>query len=183
MKKIRLIYQKSKETFMLAKYVLYKSLLRILAVMFILWGFYQAYNIVSSQTVEVRGGFVVQYFFSRIGYLPLPSLIFFALIFGALEYFAGGLLLFGLSSLQVDVAYWTLQLTLWLLGIALWYQQAFLLGSGIYDNLVPFDLKLTSLWPWIVLSLICSLTLFILYVPVVRLLKWLFESIKTVHVE
>jgi hypothetical protein len=49
-------------------------------VLFILWGLYQAYNIVSSQVVEGSNGFVVRYFYSRIGYLPLPSLIIFALI-------------------------------------------------------------------------------------------------------
>lgn len=166
---------------MLTKSVLYKYLLRVVGVLFIFWGLYQAYNIVSSQVVEGSNGLVLRYFFSRIGYFPLPSLIIFALIFGALEYFAVGLLLLGLSSLRVKAAYWSLQLTLWLVGIALWYQQAFLLGGGAYPNLVPLDLKLESLWPWIVVSLICSLALFAFYIPLVRFLTWIFESIGTVH--
>ncbi len=155
---------------------LFKYLLRIVAVVFILWGLYQAYTIVSSQVVDVREpGF--GYFFSRIGYFPFPSLLGFALIFSSLKYIAIGVLLLSFSSFRPNVAYWGFQVTVWLVVVSMWYRKAFLTGGGAYNNLWPFNTGPETVLPWLGIACICSFALFAVSYPLRNLLRRFFTAI------
>lgn len=72
---------------------------------------------------------------------------------------AAGVLLFGLSSRRIFIAYWSLQLAVWLTGISLWYGTAFVLN--------PFPESPV----WLITTIVCSLVLLILYKPLISLLQ------------
>ncbi|BCL82605.1 hypothetical protein ccbrp13_50700 [Ktedonobacteria bacterium brp13] len=99
----------------------------------ILWGFYQYYPIISTETL-VTSGPSVAYYFTRLSYLPFSSLVFFAILYVGLGYIGIGVLLLGLSTLRVDIVYCSIQIALWMSAIALWYHFAFLSGTGVYNN-------------------------------------------------
>ncbi len=140
---------------------LYKYVLRILGIIAVLYGISLAFTIISSQTVEVEGSFGMRYFFTRLA-LPMPNLIIFALLFGTLEYLAIALLLIAFSTLQEKFVYWSCQVALWLIVASLWYQDAFIKESGVYNNLWPFNLSPTSLFIPFGITLFCSCILLIL---------------------
>src|SRR5579863_8728807 len=78
---------------------------------------------------------------------------------GVLSFVAAGPLLLGLSSHHVLFAYMSIQGALWLAGISVWYR-----SNGTF-NPYPLDAF------WIIVTLICSLTLLALYKPLVFFLR------------
>jgi hypothetical protein len=70
------------------------------------------------------------------------------------------------------IAYWSLQLAIWLIGINIWYQQS----NETNVQLMPILATPLTFWPHMVVTLFCSLALLILYVPSIRLFRWLLEA-------
>ncbi len=106
----------------------------------------------------------------KISYLPLPSLICFTILYIGLGYISIGVLLIGLSTMRAGIAYGSLQITLWITAIALWYHHAFLAGAGVYNNLWPFYTTPISVLPWLGATLLCSFILTGLHGPIYRFL-------------
>ncbi len=99
---------------------------------------------------------------------------------GVLIYAGLGLLFIGLSSMRVKLVYWLLQLVVWLTGINIWFQQ----NNETDVRLIPPFATPYSFWPQMAITLICSLLLFVLYIPVTHLLTKLFEAPeKKMHVQ
>jgi hypothetical protein len=149
---------------MLHKSLSYLILFRIAGILFIVLGLYHAYT-VASMTLgagENIPGTLIDILGPFGGEFP----------YGApLIYIAVGLFFLGLSSTRVKIAYWSLQLAVWLTGINLWYQQN---GETDVQLLPPFATPL-SFWPQMVITLLCSLLLLALYIPITRLLRRLYE--------
>ncbi|GCE29532.1 hypothetical protein KDA_50160 [Dictyobacter alpinus] len=99
--------------------ILSQWLLGLAGIVVILWGLSQCYPIISTGTL-VTSGPSVAYYFTRLTYLPWPSLVLFALLYEGLGYISIGVLFLGLSTLRAGSAYWSLQIALWLGSIALW---------------------------------------------------------------
>ena len=160
---------------MLNKSISYKALLRIVGILFIAFGLYCALSIIFSpleadsnlsrtllDILWFRGPYVYGGNFSYGGMLIYVGL---------------GLFFLGLSSMRVTIAYWSMQVAVWLIGINLWYQQ-----NGQTDvQLVPVLATPVTFWPQMVITLICSLLLFALYIPLTRLLKKLFDARDEIH--
>lgn len=150
---------------MLHKSVSYNVLLRILGLLTIVYGLYNAWfpasvflgggDNLSGTLIEILGPLG--------GVFPRG---------GVLIYIALGLFFLGISSMRVPLAYWSLQLAVWLIGINLWYSQN---GETNVQLVPPFATPLTF-WPQMAITLGCSLLLFALYIPLTRLLSWLFET-------
>lgn len=155
---------------------LYTSILCVIGAGFVFWGLSNAFTIVSTQTVDVEGSLGVQHYFTRLA-LTMPGLLIFALLFGALEYIAIGLLFFAFSTLRTKIAYWSCQISLWLLFASLWYQLAFVKQGGVYDSLWPFFLSPTSLLIPFGVTLLCSCILFAAAPFIQKGLQYLFRLI------
>lgn len=152
---------------MFHKSLSYIALFRIAGMLFLIFGLYHAYTVAS---VLLTGGENIPG--TLIGVLgPFGG----EFPYGApLIYIAIGLLCLGLSSTRAKIAYWSLQLAVWLTGINLWYQQQ----GRIEVRLLPPLATPTTFWPQMVITLLCSLLLLALYIPVTRLLKRLYEAEK-----
>lgn len=72
---------------------------------------------------------------------------------------AAGILLLGLASGRTYIAYGSLQLAVWIVGLSLWYGTA-----GLFD---PFPESPV----WLITTIACSLVLLILYKPLTYLLR------------
>jgi hypothetical protein len=152
---------------MLHKSLPYIMLFRIAGILFLIFGFYHVYTVASLLlgSGENVPGTIIAVLGPFGGEFP----------YGApLIYIAIGLLCLGLSSARATIAYWSLQLAVWLTGLNLWYQQQ----SGIAVRLLPPLATPTTFWPRMVLTLLCSLLLLALYIPIMRLLKKLYEAEK-----
>ncbi|HEY5005154.1 MAG TPA: hypothetical protein VII61_18475, partial [Ktedonobacteraceae bacterium] len=141
------------------------NLLRVIGLLLILYGLYAALRIailfmqagdnVSATLLEIVG---------PVGGSFSPG--------GLLTCLALGLFALGLSSMHVRIAYWSLQLAIWFIGINMWYQQ-----NSVTDvQLVPILATPTTFWPQMIVTLIGSLVLLVLYIPLIRLFLWLFEA-------
>ena len=150
---------------MFHKSLSYIILFRIAGILFLLFGLYHAYT-VASVTLgagENISGTVLAILGPFGGEFP----------YGApLIYIALGLFGLGLSSGKAKIAYWSLQLALWLTGINLWYQQQ----GRIEVRLLPPLATPATFWPCMVITLLCSLLLLALSIPVIHLLKRLYEE-------
>lgn len=81
-------------------------------------------------------------------------------------------LFLGIVSLRVRLAYWSLQLAVWLGGISMWYQHSMDLRPAPIAGLSwP-----VSPWPWLVLTLLCSLAILVCHQPVKRAIRALMEA-------
>ena len=152
---------------MLHKSLPYITLFRIAGILFLIFGLYHVYTVASLLlgSGENIPGTIIAVLGPFGGEFP----------YGApLIYIAIGLLCLGLSSARAKIAYWSLQLAVWLTGLNLWYQQQ----SGIAVRLLPPFATPTTFWPRMALTLLCSLLLLALYIPITRLLKKLYEAEK-----
>jgi hypothetical protein len=150
---------------MLNRSLSYKTLLRIGGFVLIVCGFFFAWRTayefigagdnVTGAVIDILGPFG--------GSFPSG---------GALIYVGLGLFFLGVSSMRVRLAYWSLQLAVWLIGINLWYQQ----NGETNLQLLPLLVTPLSFWPQMTITLICSLVLLVLYIPLVRLFRKLFET-------
>jgi hypothetical protein len=141
-------------------------LFRVAGILFLVFGLYHAYTVASVTlgTGENIPGTLIAILGPFGGDFP----------YGApLIYIAIGLLCLGLSTTRAKIAYWSLQLALWLTGLNLWYQQQ----SGIDVRLIPPFATPTTFWPQMVITLLCSLLLLVLYIPIIRLFNKLYETI------
>ncbi|HLI08305.1 MAG TPA: hypothetical protein VKV40_17205 [Ktedonobacteraceae bacterium] len=151
---------------MLHKSVPFTVLFRVAGILFLVFGLYHAYTVAS---VTLGGGEDIPGTLIAIlgpfgGDFP----------YGApLIYIAFGLFCLGLSSTRAKLAYWGLQLACWLTGLNLWYQQ----HNEITVHLIPPFATPTTFWPQMVITLLCSLLLLALYIPIIRLLNKLYEVI------
>jgi len=138
------------------------SSLWVMSLLLLCWGAYQMWMVLSSQTVEVFGlnGY---YAFTRVSYLPFPSLILFAFLLRFLLYGALALLLFGISMLPTRRAYWSIHAAIWLGAGAIWYQISFLNATGVYPTLWPLFTSPMTLWLWIGIAFGCSLLFALLF--------------------
>ena len=91
---------------------------------------------------------------------------------GAFIYLGLGVFGLGIGSMRARLAYWSLQVAVWLIGLGLWYEQ----GGEINVKLVPILATPQSFWPQMVITLLCSLLLFALYIPLTRLFERLFAA-------
>jgi hypothetical protein len=87
------------------------------------------------------------------------NIVFFLIYSGVLIICAVGVLSLGLSFRHVYITYWSLQLTVWLTGVSLWFR----FGSELH----AYPVNPT----WIVVTMFCSLILLVLYTFVTRLLR------------
>lgn len=150
---------------MLHKSLSYIALFRIAGILFVLFGLYHAYTVaaITLGAGENIPGTLIGILGPFGGEFP----------YGApLIYIALGLFCLGLSSTKARIAYWSLQLAAWLTGINLWYQQH---GEAVVRLLPPFATP-TTFWPQMTVTLLCSLLLLALYIPITRLLKKLYEA-------
>jgi hypothetical protein len=76
-----------------------------------------------------------------------------------------------MSFLRVRLVYWSLQFAVWLTGINIWFQQ----NNETDVRLIPPFATPYSFWPQMVITLLCSLLLLVLYVPLIHLLRRIFE--------
>src|SRR3982074_2796630 len=98
---------------MLNKSISYKALLRIIGILFIAFGLYCALSIIFSP-LEADSNL------SR----TLLDILWFRgpYVYGGMLIYIGlGLFFLGLSSMRVTIAYWSMQVAVWLIGINLWY--------------------------------------------------------------
>lgn len=139
----------------------YRFFLFIAGILFLLYAFYKAFSIATAH-IYVNGSTSWQY---RIGF-SITDTLFFVVWYGVLFFIAGGILLVGLSIRNIKANYWCIQIALWLAGISLWY--------CFNRSFSPFPAN--SLW--IIVTAIGSIILLVLYMPVVRFLRWI-ERIQT----
>lgn len=143
---------------MLNRSLTWRSLLRIAGLLLLLWALYSAIRIATEPIGETFADgrtdvrLQIQISFTD----TLFSIVSFG---GVLFFVAAGLLLLGLSSRRVSIAYVSIQGALWLAGISVWYQ-----SNGTF-NPFPTDSF------WIIVTLIGSLALLALYKPLVYLLS------------
>jgi len=140
---------------MLNRSITYRSLLRIVGALFLLWALYQALSIATSHVYE-NGNTFWRYQIE----VSITETLYTIAWYGVLLFVAVGVLLLAVSSRHVNLAYWGIQGAVWLGGISFWYH------SNSEFN--PFPLNPF----WIIVTVICSLVLLALYKPMLRLLRW-----------
>lgn len=148
---------------MLHKSLSYKVLFRVAGVLFLALGLYRAVNIAFSPAES--GNNLSRILLDILG--PYGG----EFPYGAAFVYVGlGILFLGLGSMRVRIAYWSLQIAVWLIGISFWYEQQ----SRTAVQLVPPLATPTTFWPQMAITLICSLLLFALYIPLTHLLRKLY---------
>ncbi len=147
--------------------VSYKVLLRIIGILFLAFSLFWALNVALP---FLGAGDNFSGTLHWILWTRSPFGISFP-IGGFLIYVGLGLLFIGLSSMRVRFVYWLLQLVVWLTGINVWFQQ----NNETDVRLMPPFATPYSFWPQMVITLICSLLLFLLYIPLTHFLTRLFE--------
>lgn len=164
---------------MLRLSVSYKTLLRIAGLLLLLYGLFLVVSSLLIQT-EVSGdqqyigpllfwdpGEILSYIFFGFPLLATPFLGgWFHWYFqpGPLLFVSIGLCMLALSTLRPRLAYWSLQLALWLVSMSFWSSLAMAFnqnGIEIPGSFTPFF--------WI--TLVCSLILLAAYKPVLVVLK------------
>lgn len=142
---------------MLDKSITYRLLLRIAGILFLLWALYSAFRIVTAPVQEIfaGGGSDVRLQIE----ISLTDTLFDIVYSGVFFSVAAAIFFFGVSSRRLSIAYWSIQLAVWLVGISLWYR-----SNGTFD---PYPLNPF----WIIVTAICSMVLLALYKPAILLLR------------
>lgn len=170
---------------MLRKTITYKSLIRIIGILFMLLSVYCFCSVALNHTEAIENGVTI-YSGPEIGESVSRTILdvlwlrggYYGSLFswgGTLTYMGIGILLVGLSTMKTKVAYWTLQAAIWLIGINLWYQYG---GGGVSNSIISFLVTPLSLWPWMIIVLAISFVLMATYIPVVRLLNRFFSPLQ-----
>lgn len=168
---------------MLNKTITYRSLMRFIGTLFVLYGLYL---IVCALTAQVIVGGAVQYngpllfwnpaevgsfifwggFLGANPILPMPRLVAIHpyILPGPFLYIGIGILCLGFMSMRVKVMYWCLQVAFWCISLSLWLSIITIVNHGSFS--LPDDL--TFLF-WGTLAL--SLGLLVAYKPVTSLLR------------
>jgi hypothetical protein len=164
---------------MLRLSISYKILIRIAGLLLLLYGLFWVVRALFVQT-DVSGdqqyigpllfwdsGQILAYIFYGLPLLATPALggWFHGFVLpGPLLYVGIGLCLLALSTLRPRLTYWSLQVALWLVSMSFWSGLAMAFnqnGMNIPGSFTPFF--------WI--TLVCSLVLLVVYIPVLALLK------------
>lgn len=142
---------------MLDRSITYRLLLRIAGILFLLWALYSAFRIAAAPVQEIfaDGGSDVRLQIE----ISLTDTLFDIVYWGVLFFVAAGILLLGGSSRRLRIAYGSIQLAVWLVGISLWYR-----SNNTFD---PYPLNPF----WIIVTAICSMVLLALYKPTLHLLR------------
>ncbi len=82
------------------------------------------------------------------------------------------ILFLSIVSLRIRLAYWSLQLAVWLGGISIWYQQSVDWRAA---PIAGFSWPVSP-WPWLVLTLLCSLAILVCHQPVKRAIRAFMEA-------
>lgn len=152
---------------MLQKSLSYKSILRIVGIVLLLYGFYWVIRDLTAQTV-VEGS--EQYSGALIFWNPgeVWTSIFYGDGFlfapGPLFYVSIGLFLLALTTRRIILTFASLQMVLWLVSMSFWLKSAFVLNPQGID--VP-----ASFTPFFWGTLVLSLALLAAYKPVTHLLR------------
>jgi hypothetical protein len=138
---------------MLSKLITYRLLLRVAGILLLLWALYIALQIATLQTYvgDSYVGLQIQYSFRLT--------ILFILQTGVPLLAAVAVLLLGFSFRHPTIAYWSVQLAIWLAGISLWYR-----FNYIFNPLPQNPL-------WLIVTVLCSMLMFVLYKPVMGLIR------------
>ena len=145
----------------------FKSILRIVGIVLILYGLYW---VIRDLTVQTVVGGSEQYSGALIFWDPgevLTSIFYgdgFSFAPGPLFYVSIGLFLLALTTGRIILAYASLQVVLWFVSMSLWHQSAFALnpqGINVPASFTPFF--------WVTLAL--SLALLAAYRPVTHLIR------------
>ena len=142
---------------MLSKNITFKTLLRVVGVLCLLWALYNIFRIALMPTTETYPDSSQQTFYL----IQSDWLIaLFLMAHEGLHWFlAAAVLLLSFSFERVRVAYWSMQVSLWLVGLSIWY-----FVSNAFDQ-----------WPqnpmWLLITILCSIVLLALYKPITFLLK------------
>ncbi|HEX4203895.1 MAG TPA: hypothetical protein VHZ51_06795 [Ktedonobacteraceae bacterium] len=146
---------------MIHREVPYKRFAFIAGALLLLLALYQAFN-VASAPFSANGSAQSGYF---IFVQPAGALLT-MLSTGVLTPLAVAVLLLGVAAPRITITYWCIQAALWLAGISFWYQ-----SGNTSTGQVP------NMWPWLILTLVCSLLLLVSYKLVIQLFaKYLNES-------
>ena len=152
---------------MLHRSMPYMILLRAAGIIIMLLALFQIYS-VASRPFALAGATQVH---PLILVDPAEAVV--EMIYASVFLMLGVALLFlGIVSLRVRLAYWSLQLAVWLGGISMWYQRSMDLRPTPRGELSwP-----VSPWPWLVLTLLCSLAILICHQPVQRAIRAFMEA-------
>jgi hypothetical protein len=141
---------------MLGKSITFKTLLRIAGVLCSLWVLYRGFSIATMPVTVVNSDSPQQSFYL----IQTDWLIaLFLMAHESLHWFlAAAVLLLSFSFERIRVAYWGLQVSLWIVGTGIWY-----LVNNTFDP-----------WPqapmWLLITIVCSIVLLVLYKPITFLL-------------
>jgi hypothetical protein len=132
----------------------YMLLLRAAGILLILLALFQIYS-VASRPFALTG--LAQ---TRPLILVDPAEAVVEMLYAEVFQMLGVAILFlSIVSLRVKLAYWSLQLAVWLGGISLWYQQSTNWRATPIAGLSwP-----ASPWPWLMLTLLCSLAILVFH--------------------
>jgi hypothetical protein len=148
---------------MLHRSVPYRPLFLVAGLLFVVFGLYHALSIAFSLAGANVSGILIGILGLYGGEFPYG---------GSFIYIGLGVFWLGLGSMRAKLAYWSLQVAVWLVGLSLWYEQ----GGAIAVRLVPVLATPRSFWPQMMITLICSLLLFALYIPLTRLFTRLLQA-------
>lgn len=161
---------------MFNKFISYKALLRIVGILLIafsiFWSLSVAFPFLGAG--DNLSGTLLWILWTRSPFgISFP-------IGGCLIYAGLGLIFICMSFLRVKLVYWSLQFAVWLIGINVWFQQ----NNETDVQLIPPFATPYSFWPQMVITLLCSLLLLALYIPLTHLLSRIFEvPDKKIHVQ
>ena len=141
---------------MLGKSITFKTLLRIAGVLCLLWALYNIFRIA---LMPVTTG---NYDAPQQSFYLIQTDWLTALFLMAREnvhwFLAAAVLLLSFSFERVKVAYWSMQVSLWIAGLSIWY-----LVNNTFDP-----------WPqnpmWLLITILCLIVLLALYKPITFLL-------------
>ncbi len=156
------------------KVLLSQMLLRLMGSLFLLFALYWIVRILIESSTVPGKPWTYSWIQVPLGGHLLNLLIYLVPPGGVLLYVGVGVLLVGLSWLRANVAYWSMQLAILLVGVSLWYQQGL---SGVQIWWLP-DPQYSFSWLWISGALLCCLLLLAFYRSLIRRLTALFSRVR-----
>lgn len=142
---------------MLGRNVTFKTLLRLAGVLCLLWSIYHIFQIATFPVSEVNSNsYLIQ---------SDRNFALFLMARKGLHWFlAAGVLLMCFSFERARVAYWGLQVSLWIVGFGIWY-----LVNNSFDSWTQNPMGL-------LLTILCSIVLLALYKPITFLFTKMMRS-------
>lgn len=154
---------------MLRRTLTYQTILRVSGCIFVALGVYWTIQVIFVYDHSVSSGslLLLDLLWARLALIgDWNSFFHFG---GILTYYGVGILFLGFSTGKVAISYICLQIAVWCIGINTWYQSAGAVGPHLFGVIITPDNFF-----WAIMTLLCSLLLLILYVPITRLLHKIF---------